>query len=68
VIGADGITLDLDGHTIGGDDTPVDSCPEGEWCDVGIVTAGHRGVTIKGGAVPASWAYASPNPIRMFRV
>lgn len=51
VIGADDITLDLGGHTISGDGTPVESCPESEWCDVGIDTAGHSGVTIKGGTV-----------------
>jgi hypothetical protein len=29
VIGADNITLDLNGHTIDGDGRRVDSCPEG---------------------------------------
>jgi parallel beta-helix repeat protein len=52
VIGADTITLDLNGHTLGGDGVPVESCPEGTSCDVGIDnTAGHRGVTIRNGAV-----------------
>jgi Periplasmic copper-binding protein (NosD) len=52
VIGADNITLYLNGHTIDGDATPVDPCPEGESCDVGVDnSAGHRGVTIEDGSV-----------------
>jgi parallel beta-helix repeat protein len=52
VIGADNITLDLNGHTIGGDGVPAGSCFEEGICDVGISNeAGHSGVTIKGGAV-----------------
>jgi large repetitive protein len=52
VIGADHITLDLNGHTIEGDGTLVDPCPEGETCDVGVDnSAGHRGVTVKGGSI-----------------
>ena len=52
VIGADNITLDLNGHSIRGDGTPVASCPDGAFCDVGIDnTAGHTGVTIKDGSV-----------------
>lgn len=43
VIGADGITLDLNGHTVDGD---------GAGDDLGIDnTAGHDGVTIEGGSV-----------------
>jgi parallel beta-helix repeat protein len=52
VIGADNITLDLDGHTVGGDGVPAGSCFEEGVCDLGISnSAGHAGVTIKGGAV-----------------
>ncbi len=52
VIGADNITLDLNGHTVSGDSTPFPTCPDGAFCDVGIDnTAGHTGVTIKGGSV-----------------
>jgi hypothetical protein len=52
VIGAANITLDLNGHIIDGDATPVDPCPEGETCDVGVDnSAGHSGVTIEGGSV-----------------
>jgi parallel beta-helix repeat protein len=49
VIGADDITLDLNGHTIDGDNASVDQCPEDEFCDVGILNEGHGGVRIKGG-------------------
>jgi nitrous oxidase accessory protein NosD len=53
VIGADDITLDLNGHTIDGDGISPVSCPvEGRACDVGIDnTAGHSGVTIEGGSI-----------------
>jgi parallel beta-helix repeat protein len=52
VIGADNITLDLNGHTIDGDGTPVDPCPEGEACDVGVLNrAGYDRLTIVGGMV-----------------
>jgi large repetitive protein len=52
VIGADNITLDLNGHTIDGDGTLVDPCPEGETCDVGVDnSAGHNGVTVQGGSI-----------------
>jgi large repetitive protein len=52
VIGADGITLDLNGHTVSGDGPPDASCPDGTFCDVGIDnSAGHKTVTIKRGAV-----------------
>jgi nitrous oxidase accessory protein NosD len=52
VIGADNITLDLNGHTIDGDGTPVDPCPEGEACDVGVLNrAGYDRLTIMGGTI-----------------
>jgi parallel beta-helix repeat protein len=51
VIGADDITLDLNGHTIDGDGELVDPCPQGEACDVGVVNERHNGVTIKNGTV-----------------
>src|SRR4051812_20471300 len=51
-IGADNITLDLNGHTIGGDGVPAGSCLDEGICDLGISNeSGHAGVTIKGGAV-----------------
>jgi parallel beta-helix repeat protein len=50
VIGADDITLDLNGHTIDGDGALVDPCPG--FCDEGVDnTAGHSGVTIQGGSI-----------------
>jgi parallel beta-helix repeat protein len=51
VIGANGITLDLNGHTIDGDGQLVDPCPEGEFCDAGVFTDGHDGVTVMNGFV-----------------
>jgi nitrous oxidase accessory protein NosD len=47
VIGADGITLDLNGHTIDGDEP--EACDE--ICDFGVANFGHQGVTIEGGVV-----------------
>src|SRR4051794_31925001 len=46
VIGADGITLDLNGHSIGGDAAPGATGP-----DVGIRSVGFDGVTIENGTV-----------------
>jgi parallel beta-helix repeat protein len=51
VIGADEITLDLNGHTVDGDGQPFEPCPENEACDVGVLNDGHDGVTIKDGTV-----------------
>jgi parallel beta-helix repeat protein len=50
VIGADGIELDLNGHTIDGDGEL--GCTEFYACDFGIDnTAGHHGVTIEDGSI-----------------
>jgi parallel beta-helix repeat protein len=51
VIGADDITLDLNGHTIDGDGELKEACADDETCDVGVVNAGHTRVTIEGGSV-----------------
>ena len=51
VIGADDITLDLNGHTIGGDGELEEACADDQFCDVGVVNDGHSRVTIKGGPV-----------------
>ena len=52
VIGADDVTLDLNGHTIDGDGTPAAGCdPEREFCDIGVLNDGHDGVTIVHGSV-----------------
>ena len=52
VIGSGNITLDLNGHVIDGDGTPVPACPPDTACDVGVDnSAGHSHVTIKGGTI-----------------
>ena len=51
VIGADDITLDLNGHVIDGDDTEFPDCPPDEPCDLGVAAFDHRGLTIKGGTI-----------------
>src|SRR5919199_6030175 len=51
VIGADNITLDLNGHLIDGDDSEFSGCSPDDPCDIGIVDFDHGGVTIKGGTV-----------------
>jgi parallel beta-helix repeat protein len=51
VIGADDLTLDLNGHTVGGDGTEFAGCPENEFCDVGLLNDGHDGVTVRDGSV-----------------
>jgi parallel beta-helix repeat protein len=51
VIGADDITLDLNGHTVDGNGKPVKKCPKNEPCDIGLVNDGHDGVTMSNGSV-----------------
>jgi nitrous oxidase accessory protein NosD len=52
LIGADDITLDLNGHVIDGDGTPAAGCdPDTEFCDAGVVNDGHDGVTVMHGSV-----------------
>jgi parallel beta-helix repeat protein len=52
VIGADDITLDLNGHLIDGDGAPAAGCrPRRELCDVGVANVGHDGVTVTSGSV-----------------
>jgi parallel beta-helix repeat protein len=52
VIGADRITLDLNGHTIDGDGTFSEGCDVAtEFCDVGVVNFRHDGVTVKDGSL-----------------
>ena len=50
MIGADDITLDLNGHSISGDGKPVRRCPRRQPCDIGI-NDGHDGVTVRNGSV-----------------
>jgi parallel beta-helix repeat protein len=51
LIGADGITLDLNGHTISGNGKLVRRCGRREICDVGVANDDHTGVTIRNGSV-----------------
>ncbi len=52
VIGADNVTLDLNGHLIDGDGTKASGCdPNTEVCDAGVVDDGHDRVTVKRGRV-----------------
>jgi parallel beta-helix repeat protein len=52
VIGADRITLDLNGHLVDGDGTPAAGCDnQKEPCDFGLFNDGHDGVTVRGGSV-----------------
>jgi len=52
IIGADGVTLDLNGHTIDGDGAPAAGCnPRKQFCDVGVLNEGHDGVTVRHGRV-----------------
>src|SRR3954464_11065087 len=52
LIGADNVTLNLNGHRIDGDGTPADGCdPQTEFCDVGVGNFGHDGVTVMRGSL-----------------
>jgi parallel beta-helix repeat protein len=51
VIGADGVTLDLNGHTISGDGKPVRRCPRRQPCDLGVFNDRHDGVTVRNGSL-----------------
>jgi parallel beta-helix repeat protein len=51
VIGADDITLDLNGHRIEGDGEAFKPCREDEFCDIGVLNDGHDGVTVRRGSV-----------------
>src|ERR687897_3634132 len=51
VIGADDITLDLNGHTISGDGKPVRDCPRRQPCDMGVFNDRHDGVTVRNGSL-----------------
>jgi parallel beta-helix repeat protein len=52
VIGAENITLDLNGHTISGDGKPAKRCnSRRQICDVGIANDDRSGVTVRNGSV-----------------
>jgi large repetitive protein len=51
-IGADNITLDLNGHTIDGDGKPATGCnPNKQFCDTAVANFRHDGVTVMHGFV-----------------
>lgn len=52
LIGADNVTLDLNGHMIDGDGTPAAGCdPVTDFCDTGVANFGHDGVTVMHGSM-----------------
>ena len=51
IIGADDITLDLNGHTISGDGKPVPRCPRQQPCDMGVFNDRHADVTVRNGSL-----------------
>jgi hypothetical protein len=52
VIGADDITLDLNGHVIDGDGTTAAGCDLAvEFCNTGVAIEGHDGVAVMHGSV-----------------
>ena len=63
VIGADDITLDLNGHVIDGDGTEFAGCGNREFCDVGVLDIDHDGVTVRDGSahgLPTASSSAAP--------
>lgn len=51
IIGADHVTLDLNGHRIAGDGRLTESCPDDKFCDGGVIGFERRDLTIKGGSI-----------------
>lgn len=52
VIGADDVTLDLNGHTVSGDGEEFKQCgPDEFFCDVGVLNVGNDGFRLEHGAV-----------------
>jgi parallel beta-helix repeat protein len=52
LIGANNVTLDLNGHTIDGNGKPDKSCnPVTDFCDFGVGFENHNGVTVKDGSI-----------------
>jgi large repetitive protein len=51
IIGADNVTLDLNGHTIDGDAQLVPNCPGDVFCDTGVVISGHKDVVVQDGRI-----------------
>jgi len=51
LIGADNVTLDLNGHLVDGDGAPAVGCGPQDDCDLGLASIGHDGVTVMHGSV-----------------
>jgi parallel beta-helix repeat protein len=52
LIGADNVTLNLNGHTIDGNGTPAAGCnPVTDFCDFGVGFENHHGITVKNGSI-----------------
>ena len=51
LIGANHVTLNLNGHRIDGDGTPTAGCPVTDFCDFGVAFDHHDGVTVRHGSV-----------------
>lgn len=51
VIGADGVTLDLNGHTIDGTEEPYDECQPDCKYSTGILSLHHDGVRVENGTI-----------------
>jgi parallel beta-helix repeat protein len=51
IVGADDITLDLNGHTISGNGKRVRRCPRDQPCDIGVDSFRHNGVTVRNGSL-----------------
>jgi hypothetical protein len=51
VFAADGITLNLNGHTVEGNGQVRKDCPKGAICDDGLVSIGHSNLTVEDGTV-----------------
>ncbi len=69
IIGADNITLNLNGHTIDGDGKPFAGCAQGEICDNGVLDpVGHDGLTVKHGSVREFLFGLAVGPTRNSRV
>jgi hypothetical protein len=51
VFAADGVTLDLNGHTVEGNGQLRKDCPKGAICDDGLVSIGHSNLTVEDGTI-----------------
>ncbi len=56
IVAANDVTIDLNGHTIDGDDALDKSCGKTEICDVGIASEGYDGLTVRGKGILRQFA------------